>query len=127
MNQEDKKHELILFFFSLRNTLYLYHLSTYSYPRHKAVADLLDTFDDLIDKFLEIYFGKYGRPDQFPDSKLDLFKLTDANAYMQLSSYIEFLRIRIPDLINPKDSDLFNIRDEMMGVLNNSKYLFELK
>jgi hypothetical protein len=127
MNQEDKKHELINFFFTLRNNLYLYHLSTYSYSRHKAVGDLVSSFDNLIDKFLEIYFGKYGRPDQFPDSKLDLIKFTDATAYMELSSYINWLNNQIPMLINSKDTDLSNIRDEMVGLLNNTKYLFELK
>jgi hypothetical protein len=126
MNQEDKKHELIKFFFSIRNNLYLYHLSTYSYPRHKAVSDLINSFDPLIDKFLEIYFGKYRRPDQFPDSKLDLIKFTDATAYMELSSYTDWLYSAIPQLIHPNDTDLFNIRDEMVGLLNNTKYLFEL-
>jgi hypothetical protein len=126
MNQ-DPKEVLVKFFFSLRNNLYLYHLSTYYYSRHVAVAKLLDTFDDLTDKFLEIYFGKYGRPDQFTPSQITLSKLTDSDAYMELSSYIDFLNTIIPTFINAKDTDLFNIRDEMVGLLNNTKYLFELK
>ena len=126
MNQEPKQ-ELIKFFFSLRNNLYLYHLSTYSYSRHVAISKLLDSFDDLIDNFLEIYFGKYGRPDQFNNTTLDLVKLADGDAYMELSNYINFLNISIPNLVNPGDTDLLNIRDEMVGLLNNTKYLFELK
>jgi hypothetical protein len=124
---QDPKQVLINFFFSLRNNLYLYHLSTYSYSRHVAVAKLLDTFDDLTDKFLEIYFGKYGRPDHFTPSQLTLSKLSDSDAYMELSAYIDFLNTTIPTFINAKDTDLFNIRDEMVGLLNNTKYLFELK
>jgi hypothetical protein len=127
MNKEDKKHELIKGFFIMRNNLYLYHLSTYTYSRHIAAASLLASLDKLIDNFLEIYFGKYGRPDQFPASKLDLIKYEDATAYMELSSYIDWLYTAIPVLINPNDSDLYNIRDEMAGLLNNTKYLFELK
>jgi hypothetical protein len=127
MDREDKKHELIISFFNLKNHLYLYHLSTYSYSRHIAAASLLDSLDKLIDNFLEIYFGKYGRPDQFPASKLNLIKFEDATAYMELSTYIDFLNTRIPMLINPTDTDLSNIRDEMVGLLNNTKYLFELK
>jgi len=119
--------ELILFFFSLRNNLYLYHLTTYHYSRHVAVGTLIDSFDDLIDKFLETYFGKYGRPNTFTNSTLELNKLSDADAYMELSSYIDFLNTRLPLLINNKDTDLLNIRDEMVGILNNTKYLFELK
>jgi len=126
MNQEPKE-ELIKFFFNLRNNLYLYHLTTYSYSRHVAIASLLDSFDKLIDKFLEIFFGKYGRPDQFQQAQLNLSKLSDSDAFMELSTYIDFLNNNIPILINEKDTDLFNIRDEMVGILNNTRYLFELK
>lgn len=127
MDLEVKKRELIIFFFTLRNNLYLYHLSTYSYPRHKAVGDLLDSFDSLIDKFLEIYFGKYGRPNNFTNTKIQLTKLTDESGYMELSVYINILNDTIPELVHPKDTDLLNIRDEMVGLLNNTKYLFELQ
>ena len=121
-------HEkIIVFFFSLRQNLYLYHLTTYLYARHVAIGTLIDSFDDLIDKFLEIYFGKYGRPDAFPDSTISLKKLTDAEAYMELSEYINFLNTEIPTIVKPTDTDLLNIRDEMVGILNNTKYLFELK
>jgi len=123
---EENKQTLIKFFFEFKNNLYLYHLSTYKYPRHVAVAALLDKFDTLIDNFLEIYFGKYGRPDVFPEVMLRLKKLSDSDALFELDSYIEFLTHNIPILINPDDSDLFNIRDEMKGLLNNNKYLFLL-
>jgi len=45
---------------------------------------------------------------------------------MELSTYIDFLNNDIPRLINRTDTDLFNIRDEMVGILNNTKYLFLL-
>jgi hypothetical protein len=124
---EESKNTILLFFLGLRNNMYLYHLTTYSYSRHIAVGNLVDKFDELIDRFLEISFGKYGRPDTFPNSKLELNKLSDGEAYMQLSEYIDFLNNTIPTLINEKDTDLFNIRDEMVGILNNNRYLFELK
>ena len=123
---DENKNKLITFFFELRNNLYLYHLSTYIYSRHIAVGELVDTFDDLIDKFLEIYFGKYGRPDSFPESNIKLCKLSDAEAFMELDEYIQFLNNIVPTLIHEKDTDLLNIRDEMVGILNNKKYLFLL-
>lgn len=123
---EEVKSKLIVFFFGLRNNLYLYHLSTYKYPRHVAVGSLVDTFDGLIDKFLEIFFGKYGRPDIFPETMIKLCKLSDSDALFELDTYIEFLNNDIPTLVEKKDTDLLNIRDEMVGVLNNNKYLFLL-
>jgi hypothetical protein len=127
MNREIVKQELIEFFFKLKNNIYLYHLSTYAYSRHIAASTLLDKFDTLIDSFLEIYFGKYGRPSQFVNTKIDLIKLSDGDAYMELSTYIDYLNNRLSEIIDSRNSDLFNIRDEMVGILNSTKYLFELK
>jgi hypothetical protein len=125
---DEHKTELILFFFGLRQNLYLYHLSTYGYARHVASGDLVDKFDDLIDKFLEVYFSKYGRPDQFSNTTVMLTKYSDAEAYFQLSEYKDALTKIIPTMINSeKDTDLLTIRDEMLIILNNTKYLFELK
>ena len=123
---EEAKNKLIVFFFGLRNNLYLYHLSTYIYPRHVAVGSLVDTFDGLVDKFLETFFGKYGRPDTFPETMIKLSKLSDGEAYLELNNYIDFLNNDVPTLVNIKDTDLLNIRDEMVGILNNNKYLFLL-
>jgi hypothetical protein len=124
---EETKTKLIMFFFGLRNNLYLYHLSTYSHPRHLAAGTLVTAFDLLIDRFLEAYFGKYGRPDSFPETMLKLTKLSDGDAYLELDDYLNFLNNEVPNLINPTDTDLLNIRDEMVGLINNNKYLFLLK
>jgi hypothetical protein len=124
---EEAKTQLIVFFFELRHSLYLYHLSTHSYPRHVASGTLVTTFDLLIDKFLESFFGKYGRPDEFQTIDWKLEKLSDADAFMKLTDYINFLNTEIPKLVQPSDTDLLNIRDEMVGILNNNIYLFGLK
>jgi len=39
------------------------HWQTKSYAKHKAYGKFYDNLDDLIDKFVEVYMGKYGRPD----------------------------------------------------------------
>jgi hypothetical protein len=123
---EEAKNKLIVFFFGLRNNLYLYHLTTYKYPRHVATGTLVDAFDGLIDKFLEIFFGKYGRPNTFSETMIKLSKLSDSDALFELDTYIEFLNNDIPVLVSKNDTDLLNIRDEMVGILNNNKYLFLL-
>ena len=123
---EDSKIKLVSFFFNLRNNLYLYHLITEKYPRHVSVASLVDSMDDLIDKFLEILFGKYQRPENISINIL-VNKMTDADAVFFLDECITFLNKILPSLIKSTDSDLLNIRDEMTGLLNRSKYLFVLQ
>ena len=126
MYTENTKKELTTFFFSLRNTLYYYHLSTHIYSRHVASGTLVHKFDELIDNFLEILYGKYDRPDTINEIDIKIKKQTNSEAYMLLQEYIEYLN-NIDNMLNPNDTDLLNIRDEMNGLLNNNKYLFLLR
>ena len=53
---------IIQFFFTLRDQIKLYHWQTTSESRHKSTDAALEKLDDLIDSFVEVYIGKYGRP-----------------------------------------------------------------
>jgi len=52
----------IHFFFTLRSQIKLYHWQTYQFARHKATDDLITALDELMDSYVEVYMGKYGRP-----------------------------------------------------------------
>jgi len=41
--------------------------------------------------------------------------------------FIEFLQNDLPEELEKTDTDLLNIRDEMLGLLNKTKYLLLLK
>ena len=41
--------------------------------------------------------------------------------------FIDYLKEELPGDLEDSDTDLLNIRDEMMGVLNQTKYLLLLK
>jgi hypothetical protein len=45
---------------TLRDQIKLYHWETLSFPRHKATDELVTNLDANIDKFVEVYIGKYG-------------------------------------------------------------------
>lgn len=116
------------FFFVMRNQIKLYHWQTYSYSRHKATDDVVNSLDEHIDLYVEVYMGKYGRPKMTP--KTGTFKvenLTDKKAVTFVKGCIEILNGPLVKDLNPKkDTDLFNIRDEMLGDLNQLLYLFTL-
>lgn len=118
----------IHFFFTLREQIKLYHWQTHSYARHKATDDVLDKLDSNIDQFVEVYMGKYGRP-----------KMTTATGTTHVQNMTEkgtvsFIRKAIQSLLGDlvkgltpeKDSDLINIRDEILSDLNQLLYLFTL-
>lgn len=116
------------FFFVMRNQIKLYHWQTYSYARHKATDDVVKSLDDHIDEYVEVYMGKYGRMKMTP--KTGTFKvenLTDKKAAAFVKECIQMLVGPLVKDLNPKrDTDLFNIRDEMLGDLNQLLYLFSL-
>lgn len=117
------------FFFAMRNQIKLYHWQTYSYSRHKATDDVVNSLDEHIDLYVEVYMGKYGRPKMTP--KTGAFKVenfTDKKATLFVKECIGILTgPLVKDLDPKKDSDLLNIRDEMLGDLNKLLYLFTLK
>jgi hypothetical protein len=118
----------INFFFTMREQIKLYHWQTKSYARHKATDAVIDALDTNIDKYVEVYMGKYGRPKMA--SRNNTIKLSNLSE----SSIIKFIKVCIRVLQNelvkdlkPTDTDLFNIRDEMLGELDQLLYLFTLK
>ena len=117
------------FFFAMRNQIKLYHWQTYSHARHRATDDVVNSLDEHIDLFVEVYMGKYGRPKMTP--KTGTFKVenfTDKKATAFVKQCITVLTGPLVKDLDPRhDSDLLNIRDEMLGDLNKLLYLFTLK
>jgi hypothetical protein len=115
------------FFFHLREQIKLYHWQTHSYPRHKATDEVIQALDGLIDTYVETYMGKYGRP------RMTATTNTIKVANMSESSAVKFIRAAVAHLqgplvkrLKPTDTDLVNLRDEMLGELNKLQYLFTL-
>ena len=116
------KEELIIQFFTLQHQIKVLHWQTKSYARHKAYDDVYSSLGDLIDEFVEVYMGKYGRVEFNGGEGSITLKNTDT---LQLNN---FLNSNISEkLKSDKDSDLLNLRDEMMGEINKLKYLLTLK
>ena len=114
--------KLIVMMMTLRNQIKLYHWQTMSYPRHKATDDLVDKLDDNIDKFVEVYVGKYGRP-RIKKATIALKGFSDKDASSLLHGAIQWLESL---KLNKKDTELLNIRDEILADLEQTLYLFTL-
>jgi hypothetical protein len=118
----------IHFFFTLRDQIKLYHWQTTSYARHKATDDVIKDLDEHIDSFVEIYAGKYGRSRVGTATNTVTVKnLGDAAAVRFVKECIAYLAGPLTKSLGPRDTDLTNIRDEMIGNLNQLLYLFTLK
>ena len=117
----------IHFFLHLRNQIKLYHWQTHVYARHIATDQILDKIEKNIDSFVEIYIGKYGRPKLTgANASITLHNLTEAGATRLIKAAIKHLVGFSKSLRAGADSDLLNLRDEMVGDLNQLLYLFTL-
>ena len=124
--------DLAKFFFQLQSDVKLYHWTTLSHPRHLASGTLHDSLIVLVDKFMEIYFGRYSRintssfainvTQHSDDNMVEVLK--EANRILQS---LESMHPIIYSKISKKDTELLNIRDEMLGLINQTLYLFELQ
>jgi hypothetical protein len=119
--------EAVNFFFQMREQLKLYHWQTHSYARHKATDELLDSLDKLIDEYVEVYMGKYGRPRiGGKTATLRLTNMNEKQAGRFVKACVAYLTGPLTRDLKEGDSDLMNLRDEMLAHLHRVMYLFSL-
>jgi hypothetical protein len=119
-----KGGEIVSVLFNIRDQVKLYHWQTRSFAEHKATDDLIGTLDTNIDKFVESYMGRYGRP--HVRKTLPVKNLTVSGIRNFISKSVNWLTTSLPRKVKKTDSDLLNIRDEILSDLNQVKYLFTL-
>jgi len=120
------KETIILYFTFVKEQVKLAHWSTFGYSTHQALGSLYEGFDDQIDEFVEIMMGKYGRP-EFPETfNIEMYSELVKDPVKLIDGCIDYL-ISLSDELDPRvDSDLLNKRDEMLGLMNKTKYLLTL-
>ena len=104
------------------------HWQTKGYARHKAFGEIYANLDDLIDTFVETAMGKQGRFVLMDSDKtISLVNLKE----LDIVSFLQEIKTYLIDITNDvdasKDTDLLNIRDEMLGEINKLAYLLTLE
>jgi hypothetical protein len=117
----------ISFFLQLRDQLKLYHWQTRVYARHVATDQMLEKLEKGMDSFVEIFIGKYGRPRLTgANADLHLQNLTEAGAVRVVKAAIKYLQGPLTQSLTAHDTDLINLRDEILGTLDQLLYLYTL-
>jgi len=113
---------------TLQAQLRVFHWQTKSYAEHQALGGLYDSLEGRIDEFVETFSGRYGVPVAKNDYKLTVVNYKDnAGCVEYIDKTIAYMVKDVPAMLKPDDTDLLNIRDEMIGALNKTKYLLRLK
>jgi hypothetical protein len=117
----------INFFFTMREQIKMYHWQTHVFARHKATDDVISALDGTIDTYVETYMGKYGRPKVTATTRnVSIQNMTEKTATRFIETCIKYLEGPLVKRLKPTDTDLVNLRDEMLGELNKLLYLFTL-
>jgi hypothetical protein len=111
---------------TLHNQLKIHHWQTKSYAEHQALGGAYDEFSGLIDEFIEVFMGKYGRIESKDGFKIELSNYKDISPTDFVDKYVEYLVNELPKSLEETDTDLLNIRDEMLAQLHKLKYLLTL-
>jgi DNA-binding ferritin-like protein len=103
------------------------HWQTNSYAKHKAYGKIYENLTDLIDNFVESCMGKHGRPEYMGGLTLEFEDLNEMSLQEFVDDTVAFL-INFDQIFDDvMDSDLLNVRDEILQLINKGKYLFTLE
>ena len=120
-------NEIIVNLLAAQNQMKIFHWQTDSYAQHKAFDKVYKNLSNLIDDFVEVCMGKHGRPDFGGEFNIPLFDFKSINVNDYITSVIEFL-LSLNAVYQPElDSDILNIRDEILAEFDRLKYLLTLK
>ena len=103
------------------------HWQTKEFSRHNAFGGIYDALGDLIDRFVEESMGKYGRFVLDDESKtINLQNLAELDLKGMLKTTKDAL-IQFTEEFETTDTNLMNIRDEILGEVNKLQYLLTLE
>lgn len=106
-----------------QQSLRMQHWLTVSHAEHNALGSAYEGLDGLIDGFVEVAIGAKGRGILSGITSLKV----GGDAQRILSDLEMVLRKEIPSDFDEDETALMNIRDEMLALLQKTKYLLTQK
>jgi|LauGreDrversion4_2_1035121.scaffolds.fasta_scaffold58030_2 hypothetical protein len=126
-NSKTKKAIIVENFIEMLNNIKLYHWNTHSFAQHKATDELHDRLSGHVDKFVEVLLGKNESRIRHLQTKIPLINNKGTYSFKeQVYQYREYFINMNKCLDSQRDSDLLNIRDEILGDINQFLYLLTL-
>jgi hypothetical protein len=110
----------------IEQQLRILHWQTDSYAQHKAFGETYAALGDLIDAFMEGVMGKYGRF-ELQSNSVQIINMNELDLADFIDGSADFLSSLSAQLNPETDTDLLNIRDEMLSNISKLKYLLTLK
>ena len=118
---------IALYFTYVRDQLKFYHWSTKNFARHSTSDKFVSSLSDKMDRFIEVMQGSENKRIILPSGNHHSFNNeTDTSIVKVLRIFKDWLSETLPTYLNNKHSntDLLNIRDDILADVNNTLYLF---
>ena len=120
----NKKSHLVKIFLELLNMVKLYHWKTRSFSVHKATDELYERLNEHVDKFIEVLLGKDQSRIHMVEHRIDLLDVDTKSEFQErIFEYRTFLTELDIFFDKGRDTDLLNIRDEVLADINQFLYL----
>ena len=123
--------EITVVFLEMLLMVKLFHWKTTSYATHKATDELYTKLNANIDSFIEVLLGKTGfRTDLMSNKNIKLVDLSSADSLKREVEIFKDYLISLNDNASMKkmsNTDLYNIRDTILGDMNQFLYLLTFK
>ena len=119
----EKKSHIVRIFIEMLNLIKLYHWKTRSYAQHKATDELYDKLNEHIDKFVEVLLGKSESRIHMVNGRIQLIDQNLKTVKSKVYEYRGFLVDLNQYFDSNLDSDLLNLRDEILADINQFLYL----
>ena len=112
-------------FLTVRTVLQIYHWTTTSYARHEATGDFLNGFSSKMDMFIETIQGSRSERVNFgTNDSIKLVTLDDKNVVKFIENFKLWLSNGLPKLLLKNETDLLNLKDELINDINKLLYLY---
>jgi DNA-binding ferritin-like protein len=121
------KEEITLKLIQIQTQFKFLHWQTMGDAKHRAYGEIYDSLTENIDTFVEVIMGKQGRVEFEPEFSIMFQDIKNLSVQNFLDGITEFL-VEMTDKLDKRyDTDLLNIRDEMLADINQLKYRLTLK
>ena len=123
--------QITIVFLEMLMMVKLFHWKTTSYATHKATDDLYTKLNANIDEFVEVLLGKTGiRTDLMSNKTIRLVDLSSAESLKREVEAFKGYLVSLNDNAAMKkmsNTDLYNVRDTILGDMNQFLYLLTFK
>jgi DNA-binding ferritin-like protein len=121
------KATIVKSFLEMLNFIKLYHWKTESYSQHKATDELHEKLSENVDKFVEVLLGKDASRVSMVEKHMKMMDVKNTADFIETMHDYRAMLLTIDRYFHKKrDSDLLNIRDEMLADVNQFLYLMSL-